>query len=215
MGRKHLTKRQKLFLAAYNPFFGKMLGWRQDSINAEFTRTYGVAALLKFGKTIGDALAYLSERYGEADAQHLVGFAGLMNGCRFCGIGHNLTANVTIFQESGTLFPVDELEIPDLQLRPDEEIMEVFRNRLSNTRWSKLLTLIERMEELRLGSPRTESDDDTYLGLALDLWGWNNECTIETGFNINPKDVPSFAKFNGDRALYERYRAARAANHTG
>ena len=211
MNKRKLTTGQRMFLSAYNPFFGRMLGWRQDSINEEFVRTYGISALLRFGKTIGDTLKYLGERYGESEAQHLVGFAGMMNGCRFCGVGHNLTANVMIFKENGKLFPIDELEIPEIQRHSDGEIMELFRDRLRGEEWKELLLRIERMNELRLGAKRSDSDEDLYLGLALDLWAWNNECTIETGFDIDPKDVPSFAQFNRDQALYERYRAARAS----
>ncbi|MFT5355628.1 MAG: hypothetical protein ACI9KE_002847 [Polyangiales bacterium] len=211
MSKKSLTLSQRAFLKAYNPIFGRFLGWRQDTINEEFVRTYGVIGLMRFGKNIGDAIAFLSEKYGEARAQHLVGFAGMMNGCRFCGVGHNLTANILIFKETGALFPIDEQEIPDLQQMEDPVILGVFQERLAATEWTDLLSLIERMEQLRLGATRSDSDDDLYLGLALDLWAWNNECTIDTGFDIDPKDVPSFTRFDKDRALYKRYRNARGS----
>lgn len=210
MKQRALTTAERLFLAGYNPLFGVLLGWRQDSINAEFVRTYGIPGLLKFGKTIGDALKFMSERYGEASAQHVVGFAGMMNGCRFCGVGHTLTANVLIFRDLGVLYPIDEMEIPDIQHLDDLNIMKLFRKRLAGTTFARDLELIERMNELRLGAVPTESDDDLYLRAALDLWMWNNECTIETGFDIDPRDVPSFAHFNADRGLYSRYREARA-----
>lgn len=210
MSRPTLTNAQKLFLAGYNPMFATIFGWRQDAINAEFVRTYGVGALLKFGKTIGDTLGMLTDRFGDATAQHVVGFAGMMNGCRFCGVGHNLTANVTIFRDTGELYPIDELEIVTIQMMDDDAIMELFRERLRDAH-PRDLALIERMNELRLGAEPSATGDDAYLATALDLWVWNNECTIETGLDIDPHDVPSFARFNGDRDLYARYRAARDA----
>lgn len=211
MSKRELTRAQRAFLALYNPFFEKMLGWRQDAINEEFVRTYGVGELLKYGKTMGDTLSFLAERYGESEAQHIAGFSGMMNGCRFCGVGHNLTANVMIFQRTGELFPIDELEIPELQKTTDTNIMRLFQDRLSGTRWADLLRHLERMNQLRIGASRTDSDDDLYLGTALDLWIWNNECTIEVGLDIDATDVPSFATFNRNRPLYDRYRKARAS----
>lgn len=212
MSKKPLTFAQRAFLRACNPLFGRVQGWRQDAINEEFVRTYGIRGFIKFGKTIGDTIAFLAEKYGEPEAHHLVGFAGMMNGCRWCGVGHTLTANLLIFQEAEALFPIDERELPELQKLEDDAILKVFQDRLEATPWAPVLPLIERITQLRDGDKRTDSDDDVYLGLALDLWDWTNECTIETGFDIEAKDVPTLALLNKNRALYERYRSARDAS---
>ncbi|MFK8000337.1 MAG: hypothetical protein AB8H86_12115 [Polyangiales bacterium] len=211
MSKKPLSFVERVFLKAVNPVFGRVQGWRQDAINEEFVRTYGVRGFVKFGKTIGDTIAFLADKYGEAEAHHLVGFAGMMNGCRWCGVGHTLTANLLIFQDGEALFPIDERELPELQLLDDDAILEVFRERLHATPWASLVSLLERIKQLRGGEERTDSDDDVYLGLALDLWDWTNECTIETGFDIKAEDVPTLALLNRDKALHVRYRAARDA----
>lgn len=204
-----LSVSQRLFLVAYNRMFATFLGWRQDAINEEYVRTYGVSGLLKFGKMIGDVIATLSERYGEAHAQHLVGFAGLLNGCGFCGVGHNLTANVLLYQEGGSLFPIDEQDIPRLQRLEDSMLMAEFEAKLGETEFRHVLELLQRMHSLRNGRAESETEDDTFLLLALDMWLVNNECTISIGLDIEPEQVPIFAKFSRDSELYSRYREAR------
>ncbi len=205
-----LSAGQRMFLAAYNRAFAVFLGWRQDAINEEYVRTYGVSGLLKFGKIIGDVIATLGERYGEAHAQHIVGFAGLMNGCGFCGVGHNLTANVLLYQEDESIFPIDEQEVPRLQRLSDDDLMAEFEGRLENTKYASVLTLLQRMYALRNETADGTTEDDTYLLLALDMWLVNNECTISIGLDIEPEQVPIFAKFSRDSELYARYREARS-----
>lgn len=208
-----LSVGDKMFLAAYNRMFARFLGWRQDEINAAYVRTFGISGLLKFGKMIGDVLQTLNGRYGEAVAQHLVGFAGLMNGCGYCGVGHNLAANVLLFQERGAIFPIDEQDVPRLQTMQDAAIMAELRERLAGTEFADELKLLERMYELRSGSVSDASPDDQFLLLALEMWLINNECTIEVGLDVAPQDVPLFAKFSKDGELYKRYRQARDASN--
>lgn len=206
---RELTFTEKAFLAGFNRLFASMLGWRQDAINEAYVRTFGMGGLMKFGKLITDVLQTLRDRYGEAMAQHLVGFAGMMNGCGFCGIGHNLTANVLIYRDRGVLFPIDELDVPQMLRMHDEEILTLLRERLTGTEFEDELRLLERMAVLRGGAEREPKPDDEYLRLALDMWLINNECTIEVGYDIEPEDVPIFAKFEKDGDLYQRYRKAR------
>ncbi len=205
-----LSVGQRLFLAAYNPMFATMFGWHQDAINEEYVRTYGVSGLLKFGKMIGDVLAVLGKRYGEAEANHIVGFAGLLNGCGFCGVGHNLTANVLLFRDNGSIFPIDEQEIPRLQRLDDDDLMAEVESRLKGTKFEKELDLLQRMYALRSENAEGTTEEDTYLLLALDMWLVNNECTIKIGLDIEPEEVPIFAKFSRDSELYARYREARS-----
>lgn len=206
-----LSVGQRMFLAAYNRMFATFLGWRQDAINEEYVRTYGVSGLLKLGKMIGDVIAALGERYGEAHAQHLVGFAGLLNGCGFCGVGHNLTANVLLYQADGSIFPIDEQDIPRLQRLDDEALMSELREKLTDTKFTEVLGLLERMYALRNQSAEGKTEDDAFLLLALDMWLVNNECTITIGLDIEPEQVPIFAKFSRDSELYGRYREARTS----
>lgn len=205
-----LSVGQRLFLAAYNPMFATMFGWHQDAINEEYVRTYGISGLLKFGKMIGDVLAVLGKRYGEAEANHIVGFAGLLNGCGFCGVGHNLTANVLLFRDDGSIFPIDEQEIPRLQRLDDDELMSEVESRLQGTKFEKELELLQRMYKLRNGTAEGTTEEDTFLILALDMWLVNNECTITIGLDIEASEVPIFAKFSRDSELYARYREARS-----
>lgn len=205
-----LSVGQRLFLAAYNPTFATLLGWRQDAINEEYVRTYGISGMLKFGKMIGDVLGELTKHYGEAQANHIVGFAGLLNGCGFCGVGHNLTANVLQFQEDGSIFPIDEKEIPRLQRLDDADLMSEVESRLQGTKFDDELKLLQRMYLLRTGNAEGTTEEDTFLMLALDMWLVNNECTISIGLDIEAEEVPIFAKFSRDGELYARYREARS-----
>lgn len=209
--KDELSVSDRMFLSAYNRVFAMFLGWRQDAINAAYVRTYGVSGLLKFGKMIGDVLNTLNARYGEPVAQHIVGFAGLLNGCGFCGVGHNLTANVLLFKERGAIFPIDEQDVPRLQKMTDTDIIEELRTRLADTEFQSELDLFERMYALRNNTTEGKNEDDEYLRLALDMWLVNNECTIEIGLDMAAEEVPMFAKFSKDSDLYARYREARAA----
>jgi hypothetical protein len=154
-------------------------------------------------------LALLGKRFGEAQAQQIVGFAGLFNGCRFCGIGHNLTANMMIFRERKVLYPIDEADVPHLQTLRDEEILAHFRERLAGTEFASDMAIYERMLALRNGTTSDAHENDLYLKAALDLWVWNNECSIEVGLDIEPEKVPAFLNWPTKDAVYRAYREAR------
>ena len=200
---------ERMFLAVWNRFFAVAFGWRQDAFNESIVRNTGIGGLMRFGKTISEVVGRLADRYGEPTAQLIVGFAGLWNGCRFCGIGHNLTANILFHRDEDVLFPIDETEIMGLQKRTDDEIMQFVKDRLAGTRFETQLRILERMDALRRGTPTGETDDDLFLSAALEMWLWANECSIEFGLDLPEDQVPIFGRLTRRSAAYRRYREAR------
>jgi hypothetical protein len=190
--------------------------WVSDGYALPFTddivRSFGVRGaaveLLRY-RRVAEAL---EARYGERDAHLLLGFAALWNGCGYCSVGHVFASNLLRFREQGLLFPIDQDEAERLQHMTDEQGMDRVRELLrGDSRYARVLALLERQFKLKRGEAEGETDDDAMLkacNAALDL---SNECSILAGIDTDPHAVPPMSRHSRDYLLRHRYEAARQA----
>lgn len=177
-----------------------------DDIVRSFGVRGAVMELLRYGR-VQDAL---SARYGERDAHLLLGFAALWNGCGYCSVGHVFASNLLRFREQGLLFPIDQDETERLQHMTDERAMDRVRELLrGDSRYARVLALLERQLQLKRGEAEGSTDDDEMLkacNAALDI---SNECSILAGLDADPHEVPPMSPLSRDYLLRHRYEAAR------
>lgn len=176
-----------------------------DDVVRSFGVRGAVLELFRYNR-VKDALA---ARYGERDAHLLLGFAALWNGCGYCSVGHVFASNLLRFREQGLLFPIDQDETERLQHMPDEQAMERVRELLrGDSRYARVLGLLERQLKLKRGEALGSTDDDELLqacNAALDI---SNECSILAGIDVDPHEVPPLSPLSRDYLLRHRYEAA-------
>ena len=178
----------------------------------DIVRSFGVRGaaveLLRYRRVA----AALGARYGDRDAHLLLGFAALWNGCGYCSVGHVYASNLHRFREQNLLFPIDQDEAERLQHMTDQQAMDRVRELLrGDSRYARVLALLERQFKLKRGEAEGSTDDDAYLkacNAALDL---SNECSILAGIDADPHEVPPLSPLSRDYLLRHRYEAARQA----
>jgi hypothetical protein len=208
-----LTAGQRAFVWTFRRLTTVFAGF-PDPFVEEHVRMEGVRGYLRWAKSGMELLALLEKRFGVVEAQLVIGFAALWTGCRWCGVGHVLAANLEQFRrEEGVLGPLDELRIPDLQMKTDPEVLEELLQRFSGARWEKLNRLIERQYLLRTDQVEAESHDDELLQTTNVLWDWVVECSI-TAMDCDPTTIPAQSPIGKDRKLLARYYAARKQTAT-
>lgn len=167
----------------------------------EMLRHYSVAEVFRiFGACTKIANA-LTHRYGPRDANVLIGFAAVWNGCRFCSRGHIWAANLYHLRDTGELFPLDDADVHAMQRMPDEELLSKTLGLLQDSQYARLRQLLQRQYHLKRGEAVGSTDEDDFLRAAIAAWDWMVECTIvvdDTG------DVPA-DPISSDRALLDRY----------
>lgn len=205
--RRELTVGQRAFLWVYLRFTNMFVGF-SDPFAAEHIRMEGVGGFLRWAKASFELLDQLTKRFGVVEAQLIIAFAAMWTGCRWCSIGHVLTANLELFKREDALGPLDELTIPDLQLMRDEELLALLQQRFSGPRWEELRRVMVRQYLLRSGQVEEESRDDQLLQTTNIIWEWVVECSI-MAMDIDPASIPPQAPIGKNRKLRARYYAAR------
>jgi hypothetical protein len=175
---------------------------------AEMIMTMGFRGVARAGKQLDESANTIVRIFGERDGQLLMGMAAMWNGCTFCSVGHVYAANLYHFRERGELLPLDEREVTRLQRQRDSEVVDELRRRLADS-LPRTWTLLSRQFDLKSGNAAGTSDDDDGLRLALSAWDWLNDCTITADL----AEVPPLCVLAKDKALIQRYRAAR--DHLG
>jgi hypothetical protein len=174
---------------------------------AEMIYTMGFRGVARAGKQLDESARRITQLFGDRDGQLLMAMAAMWNGCTFCSVGHVYAANLYHFREGGSLFPLDEREVTSLQRRRDGEVIEDLRLRFA-TELPRTWALLLREFDLKSGRAAGSTPDDDGLRLALAAWDWLNECTITT----DQADVPPLCILAKDKALIQRYRAARESS---
>jgi hypothetical protein len=205
--REPLTASQRAFIWAWHRFTKTFVGF-SDPFAAEHVRMEGVRGFLRWVRVSFELFDQLDKRFGAVEAQLVIAFAAMWTGCRWCSIGHVLSANLELLKREGELGPLDERSIPDLRMMQDGEVLELLQQRFSGPRWEKLNGLIERQYLLRTGGAEEESRDDELLQATNVLWEWVVECSI-TAMDVDPSKIPPQTPIGKDRALLERYYEAR------
>ncbi|MBZ0119833.1 MAG: hypothetical protein K8H88_22785 [Sandaracinaceae bacterium] len=181
----------------------------------ELCRTYGLSAMTKLLGEMGKATDVLAKQHGDVAAQTIVGMAGTWNGCRFCGAGHLLAANLLYYRETSELFPIDERDVLAMEMMTFEQLRSWLAERLdSQPRTRPVGRLVDRLLDLQMGDARVANDDDAMLKRALDLWTITNMCSTTVTFDLDVDVVPALATVGKDKKLLKRYRAARAEHET-
>jgi hypothetical protein len=170
---------------------------------AEMIYTMGFRGLASAGKQLDASAKAITRVFGDRDGQLLMGMAAMWNGCTFCSVGHVYAANLYHFRDGGALLPLDEREVTGLQRQRDGEVVDELRRRFAEP-LPRTCALLSRQFELKRGA-QDVTDDDDGLRLALAAWDWLNECTITS----DQREVPPLCILAKDKALIERYRAAR------
>lgn len=207
MKRNPLTPGQRAFLWVYHRFTYAFVGFK-DPFAAEHVRQEGVRGFLRWARTSFELFGQLDKRFGVVESQLIIAFAAMWTGCRWCSIGHVLSANLELLEREGELGPLDELTIPELQMMQDSELLEVLLQRFSGPRWEKLNGLMRRQYLLRTGQVEEESRDDELLQTTNIMWEWVVECSI-TAMDVDPREIPPQTPIGKDRKLRARYYEAR------
>lgn len=191
---------------AVRQFTQLALGYDPEFLS-EMVRVLGVRGFFKWSASIDRMMKAAAQAFGEAQAQWLIGTAAMWNGCRYCSVGHTLAGNVLHFGETGTLFPLDEVEMHAMQEKRDSEILEEFRRRLE-TDHNKTLGLLERLYGLKYGDLVPNDEQDRLLLGIVACWDLINECSIIAD-QEDPHHAQPLAAVAKNRDLVARYRAAR------
>src|SRR5262245_17558525 len=171
----------------------------------EFFRSLGVLGYLKFVGNLAKISELLIARYGDRDAQILIGLAAMWNGCDFCSVGHVFAANLYHFRQEDRLLPLDEKAMPELTRMPDGDGIARISEIFGEPQYERLRGLIAREHALKAGRAQGAGDDDGYLRGCLAAWDLINECSIVAVYD----EIPPLAPIAKERALRDRYLAAR------
>jgi hypothetical protein len=204
--RPEYTRTQRLVAGAMNVLTRRTQGYSVDFL-PEVIRTHGLRGMVKFMGAVGKASGQFLSHYSERDAQALIAFAALWNGCAFCSRGHMLAANLYHFRDTGELFPIGETDVARLQRMTDPDALAAIREKLGPG-CAPLLALVERQYALKSGTAEGTTPDDDWLRGAIAIWDWLNECTIVS----NLDRVDPLAPIARDHGLRDRYDAARRRN---
>lgn len=208
MSDRKLTFGQRVFVWWWERITTLMVG-SSNPLTEELVLTFGVREYVSRAGMMYEVLKLLEKRWGTVEAQLVIGFAGLLSGCRWCGVGHLYAANLELFKREGELLPLDEREIPALQEKTDDEVLALVEERFSDPRWAEMKRVLHQQYLLRSGQAEEETRDDQLLQMANHMWEWFNECSIVV-MDIDPGTIPPQSFVGKDRKLVERYRQARA-----
>lgn len=207
VGGRGLTFGQAIFVRLWLGLTWMTMG-EADLLTEEYVRTHGVRRFLGWVRAIARTLESLEQRYGDAEAQMIAGFAALWTGCRWCGVGYMYSANLMIFKGDGSLGPVDERLVVKLQTLRDEEVIVELERRLQGPRWQPVRAAMQRQYELHAGITEALDDDDALLRHTNRMWEWVTECSI-IAMDRELESITPRSGIGRDRALIARYRDAR------
>lgn len=135
----------------------------------------------------------------------------LLNGCRYCILGHARAFELLYFEKTGTLFPLDEEGLASLHRLDDEGIRAGLDQALEQVQLVGEREDLRRLFELRAGGRAPDGDVERRLVHLLQMFAVLNSCGIASGAAPDEAHDP----IDKDRALFRRYRAAREAAAVG
>ena len=201
---------QRSFVSALRMLTKVSAGYDMRPIQEEMVRTLGVGGTLRMIKMGAEITSTLSRAVGDYTAQTLISVAAMWNGCRYCVIGHNYSANLFRFRDTGVLGPLDEEELVELMRGTDDEVIEVLRQKFETSE-PRTWHLVHRMFQLRFRDIDPVEPEDQLLKATLAYWEWLNECTIILGVDARPGDVPALGFMRPPAVLVRGYDDARQA----
>lgn len=205
-----LTLVQRGFVAMVRLMTRVAAGYDMHRIQEEMVRTLGIRGTMRLMKMGAELTATLAGQLGDYTAQTLIAIAAMWNGCRYCVIGHNFSANLFRFRDTGSLGPLDEDELVELMRLTDDELHEALRQRFEASE-PRLWHLVDRMFLLRFRDLDPVEPEDHLLKATLSYWEWLNECTIVLGVDAESGSVPALGFMRASDRLVQTYREARRA----
>lgn len=170
----------------------------------EVMRTYGVKGFMEWAKLCDTTQKALRAHFGVKEQHLLSSMASLWNGCEYCAHGNLFAHNLLHFQETGELFPLDEVDLFELASHDDDTMIEVLRERF--TEFPESFAHVSRQWEFKSGraTPEDGNRDDEQIYLSMRLYDFINECSI-----VINGPAPPFNAIAKDKALIAKYEAAR------
>jgi hypothetical protein len=173
----------------------------------EVLRQQGILGCVRWSRLALRTFKVLERHYGKRDVYLVAGLASFWNGCTYCSYGELYAFNLEWFKEKGTLFPISEQDMVDLQSLPDDKGVATLRARLAGPEFADQLRIVD---ELFAARQRTDLPEDDPRALALHLYDFVNECSI-----LYEAPAPPLSAIAKKRKLIGRYNAARAAAASG
>jgi hypothetical protein len=208
-----LTILQRSFVSALRLLTRFSAGYDMQPIQEEMVRTLGVGGTMRMMKLGAQVTSTLSRAVGDYTAQTLIAVAAMWNGCRYCVIGHNYSANLYRFRDLRLLGPLDEDGLVELMSLTDDECHAALRQKFETSE-PRTWHLIDRMFQLRFRNIEPVEPEDQLLKATLAYWEWLNECTIVLGVDAKPGNVPALGFMRPDARLLREYDQARQAART-
>ncbi len=147
------------------------------------------------------------KQWGPVRTHLVASITSAMTGCPYCTYGHAYALELHYFKERGELMSVDEREIESWCGQDEAAVVDQFRRLLVDSDLSDELGILDRVVELRLGQPATESVDDTNISHLLKMFEFLNSCGITARTESDAAHDP----INKDAELRDRYAQQRQA----
>jgi hypothetical protein len=139
---------------------------------------------------------------------HLVAtFVSMLNGCYYCAYAHARSFELHFFRSRQALFPLDEHQMVDLIVLPDQEVQARLEAAFQRAQLPEGPPLFARLVQMKYGSGEAEpaGADDRHLRHAIQMFEVLNFCGISTAVPLDGAHDP----INKDQDLKARYAQAR------
>ena len=186
-----------------------MYGGSSVPVLEEGFRTMGTRGYFRYLGVAFKIMTGLQERFGERDAQFLIGFSALWLGCAFCGFNHVMGGTLIHYRDHNALHPIDPHVMDELFEMRDREAIEHIQRLLRDDEFAQLREMAVRMYDIYRREREVETDDDRLLESCLWVWRWTTECSIVEGIDIRPEDAWPVHEVGRDKQLIARFREAR------
>lgn len=142
-----------------------------------------------------------------AERTHLmaVAISGL-NGCQYCTYGHALSFQLHYFRNKNQLFPIDEQEMMNFNIKTEEQIVGILNHAFDETRLEQEKQDLHRLLILKTSPEAATSEDDHHINHLVRMFQFLNSC------GISKQTTPDFAHdpINKDSELYTKYSQMRS-----
>lgn len=206
MSQRPLTLAERTLLRVVEALGPRTTGYT-PAFMEEVLRQQGVFGFVRWSRISLKTFEVLEKHYGKRDVYFVAGLASFWNGCTYCSYGELFSFNLEWFKEKGTLFPISEQDMVDLQSLADDKGVATLRARLAAPEYADQLRLVD---ELFAARQRTDLAENDPRSLALHLYDFVNECSI-----LYEAPAPPMSPIAKERGLIERYNVARAAARAG
>lgn len=174
----------------------------------EMIRHRGLGEYLRSIAFMTQAWNRLVKQFGDENAHILAFYSSLWNGCVYCGYGHLYAHNLSYFQRTGRLFPIEEEAIEHFLRTNDDDFVAFVRSRLTGSDHADKLKLFEQLFSAQMSTQQPGQANDL-MHVTIALYSYVNECSI-----VAEDRGPPMGKVAKDKALIARYQQARAASDT-